>query len=45
MSAFSRMERTLNRAWSAAADGVAAEALQCIDDAAAYATDVEHQLR
>ena len=45
MGTFSRMERTLNRAWSAAADGVAAEALQCIDDAAGYATDVEHQLR
>ena len=45
MSAFSRMERTLNRAWSAAADGVAAEALQCVDDAVAHSTDVERQLR
>lgn len=45
MGVFSRMERTLNRAWSASADGVAAEAIQCIDDAAVYASDVEHHLR
>ncbi len=38
------LERTLNRAWSAAADGVATEALQCIEDAASSATEVEHRL-
>jgi hypothetical protein len=33
MDAFSKLERTLNRAWSAAADGVGHEALACLDEA------------
>ena len=33
MDAFSRLERTLNRAWSAAADGVGHEAMACLDEA------------
>ena len=45
MDAFSRLERTLNRAWSAAADGVLDEALRCIDAAAAQAPEVERRLR
>ncbi len=45
MDAFSRLERALNRAWSAAADGALDEALRCIDDAAAHAPDVERRLR
>ncbi len=44
MVAFSRLERALNRAWSAAADGVLDEAQRCIDDAAAYAPEVERRL-
>ena len=44
MVAFSRLERALNRAWSAAADGVLDEAERCIDDAAAYAPEVERRL-
>ena len=44
MDAFSRLERALNRAWSAAADGALDEALRCIDDAAADAPDVERRL-
>ena len=44
MDAFSRLERTLNRAWSAAADGVLDEALRCIDEAVALAPDVERRL-
>ena len=45
MDAFSRLERALNRAWSAAADGALDEALRCIDDAAAHAPEVERRLR
>ncbi len=44
MDAFSRLERALNRAWSAAADGVLDEALRCIDAAAADAPEVERRL-
>lgn len=44
MDAFSRLERALNRAWSAAADGVLDEALRCIDEAVALAPTVEHRL-
>ena len=44
MDAFSRLERTLNRAWSAAADGVLDEALRCIDEAVALAPEVENRL-
>ena len=44
MDAFSRLERTLNRAWSAAADGVLDEALRCIDEAVALAPAVEQKL-
>ena len=45
MDAFSRLERALNRAWSAAADGALDEALRCIDAAAAHAPEVERRLR
>ena len=45
MDAFSRLERALNRAWSAAADGALDEALRCIDTAAAHAPEVERRLR
>ncbi len=45
MDAFSRLERALNRAWSAAADGALDEALRCIDAAAAHAPQVERRLR
>jgi len=44
MTAFSRLERTLNRAWSAAADGVVDEALSCVDEAVEYAPEVEKKL-
>ena len=44
MDAFSRLERALNRAWSAAADGVLDEALRCIDEAVALAPEVERRL-
>ena len=44
MDAFSRLERALNRAWSAAADGVLDEALRCIDEAVALAPAVEQRL-
>ncbi len=44
MDAFSRLERALNRAWSAAADGVLDEALRCIDEAVALAPAVERRL-
>lgn len=44
MDAFSRMERVLNRAWSAAADGVLDEAVRCVDEAAAHAPEVERRL-
>ena len=44
MDAFSRLERALNRAWSAAADGVLDEAQRCIDEAVAQAPDVERRL-
>ena len=44
MDAFSRLERALNRAWSAAADAALDEALRCIDDAAAHAPEVERRL-
>ncbi len=44
MDAFSRLERALNRAWSAAADGVLDEALRCIDEAVALAPEVEDRL-
>ena len=44
MDAFSRLERALNRAWSAAADGALDEALRCVDDAAAHAPEVERRL-
>lgn len=44
MDAFSRLERALNRAWSAAADGALDEALRCIDAAAADAPEVERKL-
>ncbi len=44
MDAFSRLERALNRAWSAAADGVLDEALRCVEDAAAQAPEVERRL-
>lgn len=45
MDAFSRLERLLNRAWSAAADGVLAEADLCVNEAAAQAPIVEQKLR
>ena len=45
MDAFSRLERAMNRAWSAAADGVLDEALRCIDEAVALAPEVERRLR
>ncbi|MXY16361.1 MAG: hypothetical protein F4Y57_05015 [Acidobacteria bacterium] len=44
MDAFSRLERALNRAWSAAADGVLDEALRCVDEAVALAPEVERRL-
>ena len=44
MDAFSRLERALNRAWSAAADGVLDEAQRCIDEAVAQAPEVERRL-
>ena len=44
MDAFSRLERTLNRAWSAAADGVLDEAQRCVDEAVALAPEVERRL-
>ena len=44
MDAFSRLERALNRAWSAAADGVLDEALRSIDAAVALAPEVERRL-
>ena len=44
MDAFSRLERALNRAWSAAADGVPDEALRCVDEAVALAPEVENRL-
>lgn len=44
MDAFSRFERTLNRAWSAAADGVADEAMACLDEAFAMKDAVRSKL-
>lgn len=44
MDAFSRLERALNRAWSAAADDVLDEALRSIDEAVALAPEVERRL-
>ena len=44
MDAFSRLERALNRAWSAAADGALDEALRSIAAAAADAPAVERRL-
>jgi len=44
MDAFSRMERTLNRAWSAAADGVLDEAVACIEDAVQQVPDLKRKL-
>ena len=44
MDAFSRLERVLNRAWSAAADGVLDEAQRCVDEAVALAPEVERRL-
>ena len=43
MDAFSRLERALNRAWSAAADGVLDEAQRCVDEAVALAPEVERR--
>ena len=45
MDAFSRFERALNRAWSAAADGVLEEAQRCVDEAVALAPAVESRCR
>lgn len=39
MDRFAAMERQINRAWSAAADGVEDEAIDCIERAAALAED------
>lgn len=44
MSAFSVMERQINRAWSAAADGAADEVAACIKRALALLDDVETAL-
>ncbi len=44
MDAFSRLERTLNRAWSASADGVCEEALICLDEAFAMTDLVRSKL-
>ena len=41
MDAYSRMERALNRAWSAAADGVLDEALDCISAAVRHGENVQ----
>ena len=44
MSGYSRMERTLNRAWSAAADGVLDEAVDCIAAAVKHGEIVQKAL-
>jgi hypothetical protein len=41
MDAYSRMERALNRAWSAAADGVLDEAFDCISAAVRHGENVQ----
>ncbi len=41
MDAYSRMERALNRAWSAAADGVLDEAFDCISTAVRHGKNVQ----
>ena len=41
MDAYSRMERALNRAWSAAADGVLDEAFDCISTAVKHGDNVQ----
>lgn len=45
MDRFSAMERQLNRAWSAAADGASDEADRCLRDAHATLPDVEARLK
>lgn len=45
MDVFSTMERLLNRAWSAAADGVEAESMLCLNEAAAIKDVVREKLR
>lgn len=44
MDVFSTMERLLNRAWSAAADGVEAESMLCLNEAAAIKDLVREKL-
>ncbi len=44
MDRFSALERSLNRAWSAAADGHAPEAISCLEQAAAIVPEVRQRM-
>ena len=45
MDHFAAAERQLNRAWSAAADGYATDAVECLDNASTLLGEAEQRMR